>query len=67
MWQSPVASSGNDDLTDTKSGANKALKQKNIILKNEQKHLWLNCLRTKITSESPVGLWLFVSISIWFW
>ena len=51
MWVSLVTSCGNTDLTTTKAGANKALEQKNIIFKNEQKQLWLNCLRTYITSN----------------
>ena len=47
MWQSPVASSGNDDLTDTKAGANKALKQKNIIFKKWTKTIVIELLKSK--------------------
>ena len=41
-----VANCRNTDLTATKAGANKAVEQKNFVLKNESKQFWLNWLKS---------------------
>ena len=41
-----VASCGNSNSTATKVGTNKAIEQKNFVLKNEPKQFWLNWLKS---------------------